>query len=125
MWEAHTEFLVTQRKDAVIGVKVIDNKGFAVDPTIGYVNVKLEDILTANANKQDWFPLSGCATGKLRISAVFKPVAMAGAINSANDFRPPIGVVRIWIKRANDLKNVEALTGERETSRLEGESGRF
>ena len=112
MWEAHTEFLITSRHDAVIGVKVIDSKGFAVDPTVGYMNVKLDDILAANSKSQDWFPLSGGASGKIRMSAVFKPVAMAGAINSASDFRPPIGIVRIWIKRAVDLKNVEALTGE-------------
>ena len=112
MWETHTEFLVTSRHDAVIGVKVIDNKGFAVDPTIGYVNVKLDDILAANVKAQDWFPLSGCASGKIRMSAIFKPVAMAGAVNSAGDFKPPIGIVRIWMRRAIDLKNVEALTGE-------------
>lgn len=98
----------------MIGIKVIDDKGFGSDPTIGYVNVKLTDILKANEQKQDWFPLKGSGsdgTGKIRMSASFRPVAMAGAINSANDFRPPIGVVRIWFKRAVDLKNVEALTG--------------
>lgn len=111
MWEASTEFLVTSKDNAVIGVKVIDNKGFASDPTMGYVNVKLADILAANARQQDWFPLSGAQSGKIRMSADFRPVAMAGAINSSRDFRPPIGVVRIWMKRAVDLKNVEALTG--------------
>ena len=111
MWEGHTEFLVTSRADAVIGVKVIDSRGFASDPTIGFVNVTLNDILAANAKQQDWFPLSGCARGKVRMTASFRPVAMAGAINSAGDFRPPIGVVRLWIKKANDLKNVESLTG--------------
>lgn len=113
MWESSTEFLVTSKRDAVVGVKVIDNKGFASDPTIGFVNVKLTDILDANANQQDWFPLSGCASGRIRMSATFRPVAMAGAMNSANDFRPPIGVVRIHFKRAIDLKNVEGLTGKR------------
>lgn len=112
MWEAATEFLVTAKRDAVVGIKVMDNKGFAVDPTLGYVNVKLDDILAATARQQDWFPLSGCASGRVRMSATFKPVAMAGAINSAGDFRPPIGIVRIWIKKAIDLKNVESLTGE-------------
>lgn len=112
VWEASTEFLVTSKRDAVIGVKVIDEKGFAVDPTIGFVNVKLQDILAANAKKQDWFPLSGCASGKIRMTASFRPVAMAGAINGAKDFRPPIGVVRIWFKKAIDLKNVEAMTGK-------------
>lgn len=111
MWESSTEFLVTSKENAVIGVKVIDNKGFASDPTLGYVNVKLADILAANARQQDWFPLSGASSGKIRMSASFRPVAMAGAINSSRDFRPPIGVVRIWMKRAEDLKNVEGLTG--------------
>lgn len=111
MWEESTEFLVTSKENAVIGVKVVDNKGFVSDPTLGYVNVKLSDILAANAKQQDWFPLSGAQSGKIRMSANFRPVAMAGAINSTRDFKPPIGVVRIWMKRAADLKNVEALTG--------------
>lgn len=111
MWETSTEFLVTEKERAIIGVKVIDNKGFATDPALGYVGVKLVDILAANARQQEWFPLSGASSGKIRMSASFRPVAMAGAINSSSDFRPPIGVVRIWFKKAVDLKNVEALTG--------------
>lgn len=78
---------------------------------LGYLNIKLADLLAAKAQSKDWFPLSGCATGRVRISAEWKAVMMAGAINGSRSYRPPIGVVRFWIKRAIDLKNVEALTG--------------
>lgn len=112
MWETPVEFLVTSKEEAVIGFKVSDNKGFAADPTIGFLNVRLVDILEASKKQQDWFPLSGCSSGRLRLSASFRPVAMPGGLGtSANDFRPPIGVIRFHIRKAIDLKNVEGLTG--------------
>lgn len=111
MWETHTEFLVTAKRDAVIGVQVIHKADFATDPVIGKLNINLVDILTATERGQDWFPL-GSTNGKVRMSATFKPVIMAGAVNSARDFRKPIGIARILFESASDLKNVEKLTGE-------------
>lgn len=111
MYESATEFLVTAKNETVIGVKISDNKGFSADPTLGFLNVKLKEVLESNEKGNDWFPLSGADSGKIRMSATFRPVAIPGSINSANDFRPPIGVVRLHMKKAIDLKNVEALTG--------------
>ncbi|KAG9088467.1 hypothetical protein FS749_002138 [Ceratobasidium sp. UAMH 11750] len=60
---------------------------------------------------QDWFPLSGCKSGKVRVSADWKPLNMAGSMQGAGSYSPPIGIVRLWIKRAKDVKNVEASLG--------------
>lgn len=75
------------------------------------MNVRLKDLLEAREKQQDWFPLSGCKSGKVRLSADWKPLNMAGSMQGAGSYSPPIGIVRLWIKRATDVKNVEATLG--------------
>lgn len=65
------------------------------DSPLGHVRVKLLDLLEMNGKEQDWFPLSGAKSGRVRVSAQWNPVAMAGAINGAGAYTPPIGVVRV------------------------------
>ena len=36
---------------------------------------------------------------------------MAGSLHGADQYMPPIGVVRLWLKKATDVKNVEATLG--------------
>lgn len=110
-WEHSTEFLVTDRPSAIIGVKVCDERGMQVDPVLGYANIPLEDLMEAREKEIDWFPLSGATSGKIRLSAEFKPVLMSGAVNGSRGYTAPIGIVRVHVKRAVDLKNVEAFTG--------------
>ena len=75
------------------------------------MNIRLKDLLAAREKQQDWFPLSGCKSGKVRISADCKPLNMAGSMQGAGSYSPPIGIVRLWIKCAKDVKNVEAALG--------------
>lgn len=105
IWEVHTEFLVTERRRAVIGIQVIDDHGLGKDPVISYLSVKLDDLLTARERQQDWYPLS--KEGRLRMSAEWKPVQMAGSVNGGAAWSPPIGAVKVWAQSAKDLKNVE------------------
>ncbi|PWN27432.1 hypothetical protein BDZ90DRAFT_279784 [Jaminaea rosea] len=105
IWEIHTEFLVTERRRAVIGVQVIDDHGVGKDPVISYLSVKLDDLLTARERQQDWYPLT--KEGRLRMSAEWKPVQMAGSVNGGAAWSPPIGAVKVWAQSAKDLKNVE------------------
>ncbi|GJN90164.1 hypothetical protein Rhopal_003163-T1 [Rhodotorula paludigena] len=111
IWERPAEFLVTAKKDATIGVAVLDDNTLLADSKLGHVSVRLNDILEANAQGNDWFPLSHARSGRIRLSAEWKPVLMAGAINGAGSYTPPIGVIRFHLKRSRDLKNVEGLTG--------------
>lgn len=125
VWEAPTEFLVPNKKRSRITLqvclhwavsyalayllrnqKVIDDRDFLKDPVIGSLTATLEDLLeaTATKGKEAWFPLSGCPTGKVRLSAEWKPLEMAGSLQGAGSYSPPIGVVRLWIKRAKDVK---------------------
>lgn len=105
IWEMATEFLVTERKRAVIGVQIVDDHGLAGDPVISYLSVKLDDLLKAKERSQDWFPLT--KDGRLRMSAEWKPVQMAGSVNGGSAWSPPIGAVKIWAKEAKGVKNVE------------------
>jgi Ca2+-dependent lipid-binding protein len=111
IWESHTEFLVPEKNNSVITLQVINGKDFAPDPRLGNLTVKLVDLLEAGARGQDWFPLQNSRAGKIRLSAIWKPVAMTGALDGAATYTPPIGIMKIWLKKAVDVKNVEAALG--------------
>ncbi|KAH7883879.1 C2 domain-containing protein [Phlebopus sp. FC_14] len=112
VWESPIEFLCSDKQSSVITIKVVDDRDFLKDPVVGYMSVRLEDLLMAETSEgRDWWPLSGCKSGKVRISAQWKPLNMAGALSGANQYVPPIGVVRLWLQKATDVKNVEAALG--------------
>ncbi|KAF5313977.1 hypothetical protein D9611_006774 [Ephemerocybe angulata] len=111
VWEEAHEFLCSSKENQVVTLKVIDDRDFLKDPCVGYMSVRLVDLLASKEQGKDWFPLSGCKTGKIRVSAEWKPVAMAGSLQGADSYTPPIGVVRLWLEKAVDVKNVEAALG--------------
>ncbi|KAL1677515.1 C2 domain-containing protein [Schizophyllum commune] len=112
VWEAAHEFLCADKHNSVIAIKVIDDRDFLKDPVIGYMSIRLQDLLNSkNEVGRDWFNLSGCKTGKIRVSAEWKPLNMAGSLHGADQYMPPIGAVRLHIDRATDVKNVEATLG--------------
>ncbi|KAI0724221.1 tricalbin [Cerioporus squamosus] len=111
VWEDSTEFLCTDKESSVVIAKVIDDRDFLKDPVLGYMSIRLTDLLKAKSTGKDWWPLSGARSGKIRITADWKPLNMAGSLHGADQYVPPIGVVRLWIQRATDVKNVEATLG--------------
>ncbi|KAJ3718444.1 C2 domain-containing protein [Lentinula raphanica] len=111
VWEEPHEFLCADKNSSVITIKVIDDRDFLKDPVVGYMSIKLTDLLAARNEARDWFPLSNCKSGKIRLSAEWKPLNMEGSLASAEQYTPPIGVVRLHLDRATDVKNVEATLG--------------
>ena len=111
IWESHCEFLVPEKHNSVISLQIIDSKDFAQDPSLGRLTVKLVDLLEARARGQDWLPLQNSRAGKVRLTAEWKPVAMTGSMDGAAAYVAPIGILRIWLKNAVDVKNVEATLG--------------
>lgn len=109
-WESHTEFLAANKNASVVTVDVVNTKT-TPDSSLGRVSVRLSDILAGKEKGNDWFPLKGSGAGKIRLTADFKPVAIPGAIDGASSYQAPIGVLRIWLKDAVDVKNVEAALG--------------
>jgi len=111
VWEAPFEFLCTDKVNAIITVKVVDDRDFLKDPVLGYMSIRLVDLIEKKTEARDWFPLSGCKQGKVRVSAEWKPIAMEGAVHGTGMYAPPIGVVRLVLEKATDVKNVEAMLG--------------
>lgn len=106
VWESSVEFLCSDKSTSVITVRVVDDRDFLKDPVIGYMGIRLEDLLNPETKEKarDWWPLSGCKSGKLRMSAEWKPLDMAGSLHGADQYVPPIGVVRLWLQKATDVK---------------------
>jgi Ca2+-dependent lipid-binding protein len=111
VWESSYEFLCADRKSSVITVNVIDDRDFLKDPVIGTLSITLQDLLECKKSNRDWFPLSHCKSGRVRMSAEWKPLDMAGSLHGAGQYSPPIGVVRMNLLKAVDVKNVEATFG--------------
>lgn len=110
VWEESFELLVTDKKNCTLGVRVLDDRGLTADPCVGTYTIKLLDLLERNKNKQDTFPLAAASQGRIKMSALFKPVEISGVLGSGG-YVPPIGVVRLHFKCARDVRNVEALSG--------------
>ncbi|PWN50042.1 tricalbin [Violaceomyces palustris] len=111
IFEMPTEFLVTDRGKAVVTVEILDDRDLRADPVVAYLSVKLDDLLAAKEKQQDWFPLKNSKLGRIRMSAEWKPVLMSGSMNGGSGYSPAIGVVKFWMKKATDVKNVEAVMG--------------
>lgn len=101
-YEASTEFLVADKDACQVDVAVIDDKASGI---IGTCRVKLADILAAQENQQDWFNLK--QTGKIRLTVDWKPLEIPGGLGSTSAWNPPIGFMRIFVKKAKGVKNVE------------------
>lgn len=107
VWESATEFLCSDKASSVITIRVIDDRDFLKDPAVGYMSIKLEDLLEAKKDAgRDWWPLSNCSSGKMRLSAEWKPLNMPGSLHAAGQYIPPIGVVRLCLQKAVDVKYV-------------------
>ncbi|EAU89251.1 transmembrane protein [Coprinopsis cinerea okayama7 len=108
VWEAPYEFLCSSKDTDIITIKVINDRDFRRNPTIGFMSVALKDLLECKSYGKEWFNLNDCKSGKIRVSATWKPVAMSGSLHGADRYVPPIGAVKLWIKKAVDVKNVES-----------------
>lgn len=109
VWETSTEWLCTDRPGSVVTIKIVDDREFLKDPIIGYMSVRVEDLLNANKEAgRDWWELSNCKSGRVRLSADWKPLNMPGSVHGADQYVPPIGVVRLWLQKATDVKCVRA-----------------
>jgi Ca2+-dependent lipid-binding protein len=107
VWEASQEFICADKTSSVITIEVIDERDFMKDPVVGYMSVRLEDLLEAKKIAgRDWWPLSRCKSGKMRLSVEWKPLSMPGSLAGAQQYRQPIGVVRLWVQKATDVKCV-------------------
>ncbi|KAH6634070.1 C2 domain-containing protein [Chaetomium sp. MPI-SDFR-AT-0129] len=103
------EILITDKRNAKLGVAIKDDRDLAGDQTIGTYQIKLEDMLELMAKGQDWYNLAAAKTGRVKMMAQWRPVAISGIAAGTGGYKTPIGVLRIHFKNARGLRNVEAL----------------
>ncbi|KAG7666099.1 TCB1 [[Candida] subhashii] len=101
-WGSSTEQIIFDRAKTRIKVNIKDNN----DNYLGQVSTNLNSLIDATQVEHTWFPLA--KGGEVRITATWKPVALEGASGSGG-YTPPIGAVRISVKHAEDLRNLEAI----------------
>jgi Ca2+-dependent lipid-binding protein len=104
---ASKEFLVTDRKNARLGLILKDDRDIMQDPIIGRYQIKMNDMLKMMERGQQWFHLHGAKAGRVKLGLQWKPVELTG-VGSAG-YIDPIGVMRFHFKRATNLRNLEAM----------------
>ncbi|KAI1261765.1 C2 domain-containing protein [Xylariaceae sp. FL1019] len=103
------EILITDRKNTKLGLAIKDDRDLAGDQLIGTYQIKLDDMLEMMEKGQEWYNLAGAKTGRAKITAQWKPVALSGILASSGGYQTPIGVMRIHCKSAHGLRNFETM----------------
>ncbi|KAL3479044.1 hypothetical protein BJX99DRAFT_89862 [Aspergillus californicus] len=105
---ASKEFLVTDRKNARLGLVIKDDRDLTKDPILGSYQIKMNDMLKMMEKGHQWFHLHGAKTGRAKLVLDWKPVAVGGAAGGAG-YVDPIGVMRIHFRDAASLRNLEKM----------------
>lgn len=105
VWDESYEFLVTNRNKCKLAVNIKDSRGLKTDPIVGSYRIALKNILAQMEQGQDWYSLT--PSGRLRMSATFKPVGLKVTDGSA--YIEPVGIMRFHFKSAEGLPNLETI----------------
>ncbi|KAJ4290691.1 Tricalbin-2 [Collariella sp. IMI 366227] len=103
------EILITDKKNAKLGVAIKDDRDLAGDQLVGNYQIKLEDMLEFMAKGQEWYNLAHAKTGRVKMMAQWRPVTISGIAAGTGGYQTPVGVLRVHFKHARQLRNVEAL----------------
>lgn len=99
--------LITDKKKARVGLVLKDDRDLATDPILGTYQIKLDDMLKLQDKGQEWFNLHGTKTGRAKLMLEWKPVALKGVAGGSGGYITPVGVMRIHVKSASELRNFE------------------
>lgn len=103
------EILITDRKAAKLGVVIKDDRDLAGDQILGSYQIKLEDMLELMQKGQDWYNISGAKSGRVKMQAQWRPVALSGVVAGTGGYQTPVGVMRFHFQKATNLRNFEAM----------------
>ncbi|KAI5950806.1 TCB1 [Candida jiufengensis] len=101
-WGASTEQIVFNCAKSRVKVLIKDQNGKTIDK----INTTLPELIDSTLVEQTWFPLS--KGGEVRIVTSWKPVQLEGA-SGAGGYTNPIGVIRLDLEHAEDLRNLETI----------------
>ncbi|KAK7528268.1 uncharacterized protein IWZ02DRAFT_4294 [Phyllosticta citriasiana] len=107
--DASKEMLIMDRKKAKLGLVIKDDRDLAADPILGKYQIKLEDMMRMMDEGKDWFSLAGAKSGRVKMNLQWKPVDLKGSLGDSAGYLKPVGVMRIHILNARDLRNVETM----------------
>ncbi|KAG7661406.1 uncharacterized protein J8A68_005101 [[Candida] subhashii] len=109
-WEESFESLITQQSETEIQVLVrdsVDNK------VVANLQVNLQDVVFESSRGQEWFECQPVGpdlpTPKIRLAANWKPLAIDEDSGVKTHNNASIGGMRLHIRGAKDLKNLEAV----------------
>ncbi|KAG2172009.1 hypothetical protein INT43_001486 [Umbelopsis isabellina] len=127
-WEKNVEMLVVDMTEVSMRVEVQEASSFASDVTIGSWSSSLLNIFDKIEENEGWWDLMRKKTkvGRIRISAEWKPVIMTGLAESLGSHgfnTPAIGVIRLTLWEARNLKNVESVGGGKSDPYVRVKSG--
>ncbi|CZR50948.1 probable transmembrane protein [Phialocephala subalpina] len=110
IWDnGNKEVLITDRKNAKLGLVIKDDRDLGADPILGTYQIKLDDMQQLMEKGQEWYNLAGAKTGRAKFMLQWKPVALSGVGAGTGGYVTPIGVMRFHFKNARDLRNLETL----------------
>lgn len=102
-WNLRYEAIINNKSKAKVRFVIKDKD----ESFLGSITTTLNELIDASLVNQTWFGLS--KGGEIRINAVWKPVDLPTKMEDSLDYTPPIGVVRISIEKAEDLRNLERI----------------
>ncbi|KAJ1921031.1 Tricalbin-2 [Mycoemilia scoparia] len=115
VWEKGREVFIADKDQSKLVFKVMDG-----DRKIGVVRVDLNTAIERQSKQdgQDWYPIEGHFKGQLRIYVLWRPILMdadmASQLGQAKKLKPPpIGIVKLNMWEARNVKNVESLQGSK------------
>ncbi|KAF9377648.1 hypothetical protein CPB97_010032 [Podila verticillata] len=101
-WGADVDIFVTDLSSAHVTLEVISE-----GHVIGTYGVSASKLIHDTTEKVDWVTLKGGeGTGKLRMSAIWKPILMGDDLNPSIH-KAAFGVLRMQLIAGRDLRNVE------------------
>lgn len=101
-WSGAKELIIFNRAKTRVKILIKDDKG----NTINAVIKRLNDLIDAAQVDDPWFQLPN--GGEIQINSFWKPVMLEDAEGTAG-YTPPIGVVRVSVRNAEDLRNLETI----------------
>ncbi|KAJ3513051.1 hypothetical protein NLJ89_g3157 [Agrocybe chaxingu] len=72
MWNSTFEFLCFDRSSTVV-LKIVDGESSKTSAIYGHISVPLQELLAAEDGRE-WWPLSGCPGGELKVTAEWRPL---------------------------------------------------
>lgn len=106
-WNYSGEHIVDDKLSTLFVLRIKDNRATGNSPTVGIFKMRLGQLLTEGEKGNKWFPLED-KRGEVLIETQWKPcnIRVSG---STGNYVEPIGVVRLKVLSATNLRNLEHL----------------